>query len=100
MEYYTPLKTPNIESEGGVDIDDVNVEQRRNNSKLTETIIERIIVKIKKAKYKNIGEVMQHKASQLPSIVELSKSENNLKNCNLFLEDYNEYNATKILFKR
>jgi hypothetical protein len=25
-EYYTPLKTPKIESEGGVDIDDVNVE--------------------------------------------------------------------------
>jgi hypothetical protein len=50
---------PNIESEGGVDIDDVNVEQRKNNSKLTETIVERISVKTKKTKYKNIGEVMQ-----------------------------------------
>ncbi len=42
-----------------MDIDDVNVEQRKNNSKRIETIVERISVKTKKAKYKNIGEVMQ-----------------------------------------
>jgi hypothetical protein len=41
-----------------VDIDDLNVEQRKNNSELIETIIERISVKTKKTKYKNIGEVM------------------------------------------
>jgi hypothetical protein len=58
-KYYILPKTPKIKSEGGVDIDDVNVEQRKNNSKRIETIVERISVKTKKAKYKNIGEVMQ-----------------------------------------
>ncbi len=58
-EYYIPPKTTKIESEGGVDIDDVNVEQRKNNSKQTKTVVERISVKTKKVKYKNIGEKMQ-----------------------------------------
>ncbi len=44
-----------------MDIDDVNVEQKKNKSKLTKTIIERISVKTKKVKYKNIGEEMQQK---------------------------------------
>jgi len=37
----------------------VNAEQRKNNSKLIKTIVERISVKTKKVKYKNIGEEMQ-----------------------------------------
>jgi hypothetical protein len=55
------LKTPKTENKGGVDIGDVNAEQRNNNSKLTEIVVERIGVKTKKTKYKNIGEEIQHK---------------------------------------
>ncbi len=36
----------------------MNVEQRKNNSELIEIVVERISVKTKKTKYKNIGEVM------------------------------------------
>jgi hypothetical protein len=35
--------------------------------------------------------------SQLPSIVDMSKSESDLEECNLSLEDYDEYNATNLL---
>jgi hypothetical protein len=35
--------------------------------------------------------------SKFPSIVHLSKSENNLEECNLFPKDYDKYNATKRL---
>jgi hypothetical protein len=42
-----------------------------------------------------LGKKCNNQESQFPSIVELSKSESNLENCNLFLEDYDEYNATK-----
>ncbi len=38
-----PSKTPKIENEGGVDIDDVNAKQRKNSSELTKKIIERIM---------------------------------------------------------
>jgi hypothetical protein len=34
---------------------------------------------------------------KFPSRLKLSKSESDLVNCNLFPEDYNEYNATKRL---
>jgi hypothetical protein len=41
---------------------DVNVEQRKNNYELTDIIVERISERTKKAKYKNIGEVMQQQS--------------------------------------
>jgi len=34
--------------------------------------------------------------SQFPSIVDMSKSESDLEECNLFPKDYDEYNATNM----
>ncbi len=44
-----------------------------------------------------MGKKCNNTNSQFPSIVELFESESNVEECNLFHEDYNEYNATKIL---
>jgi hypothetical protein len=41
-----------------------------------------------------MGKKCNSTKSQFPSIVELFESESNVEECNLFLEDYNEYNAT------
>jgi len=78
-----------------VDIDDVNAEQRKNNSKLAKTIVKGLSSRKKKLSIKTLGKLCNNKESQFPSIVEPSKSENNLENCNLFPKGYNEYNATK-----
>jgi hypothetical protein len=42
-----------------------------------------------------LGKKYNNQESQFPSIVEPSKSESNMEICNLFLEDYDEYDATK-----
>jgi hypothetical protein len=69
-----------------VDIDDVNAKQKKNNSKLTKTIVEKISVKKKKLSIRTLGKLYNSKESQFPSIVKPFKSENNLENCNLFLK--------------
>jgi hypothetical protein len=38
--------------------------------------------------------------SQFPSIINMFESESNLEECNMFLEDYDEYNATKWLMQK
>jgi hypothetical protein len=84
-----------MESKGGVDIDNVNVEQGKNNSKLVETIVERFSVKTQKLSIRMLGKKCNSKKSQFPSIIKMSKSENDLEDCNLFPKDYDEYNAQK-----
>jgi hypothetical protein len=46
---------------------------------------------------RTMGKIWDSKNSQFPSIVNLFESKNDLKECNLFPEDYNKYNATKKL---
>jgi hypothetical protein len=99
-EYYTPLETSKIENKAGVDINNVNAEQRKNNSKLVETIIKRISVKTQKLSIRMLGKRCNSKESQFPSIIKMSKIENNLEDFNLFPKHYDEYNATKILIKK
>jgi hypothetical protein len=43
------------ESKGGVDINDVNAEQRKNSFELIETIVERINVKTQKLNLRTLG---------------------------------------------
>lgn len=97
-EFYTPLKTPKIGNEACdviVDFVDLKVEQAKNILKLTETFIKRIIVKTQKLKISMKGKKCKSKESQFPPIAKLYNDKNKLEDCNLFLEDYNEYNATK-----
>jgi hypothetical protein len=44
-----------------------------------------------------LGKRRNNKESQFPSIVKLSKSESDLKDRNMFLKDYSEYNVAKRL---
>jgi hypothetical protein len=44
-----------------------------------------------------LGKRRNSKESWFPYIVKLSKNKSNLEDCNLFPEDYDEYNATKRL---
>jgi hypothetical protein len=84
-----------IKIKGGVDIDDVNAKQGKNNFELTEIVVERISVKTQKLSIKTFGKRCNSKNSQFPSIIKLFKSKSDLENCNLLLKDYNEYDATK-----
>ncbi len=45
----------------------------------------------------NIRTLKNNKEFQFPSIIELSKSESDLEDCNMFFDDYDEHNATKRL---
>lgn len=49
------------ESEGGSDINDVNVEQRRNNFELIEIVVERINVKTQKLNLRTLGKIHNNK---------------------------------------
>jgi hypothetical protein len=80
-----------------VDIEGVNLEQGRDNSELTETMVERISMKTQKLNIRTLEKRNNNKKSKFPSRFELFESENNMVDCNMFLEDYNEYNATKRL---
>jgi hypothetical protein len=42
-EYYITLEMLEIESEGGVDIDDVNMEQGKNSFELIETVTRELV---------------------------------------------------------
>ncbi len=52
-------------------------------------------MKTQKLSLRMLGKRHNNKESQFPYIVQLSKSESDLEDCNLFLEDYDEYNAVK-----
>jgi hypothetical protein len=52
-------------------------------------------VKTQKLKISMKGKKCKSKESQFPPIAKLYNDKNKLEDCNLFLEDYNEYNATK-----
>jgi hypothetical protein len=80
-----------------VDIYNVNAKHGNNNSKLIEIVVKRINVKTHKLNIKTFGKRRNSKESQFPSIIKLLKSNIDLEDCNLFLKDYNEHNATKIL---
>jgi hypothetical protein len=63
----------------------------------TKIIIKRISVKIQKLSIRTLGKKCNNKKSQFPFVVELFEIKSDLEDCNLFLEDYNEYNATNKL---
>ncbi len=73
----------------------MNEEHGRNSSQLIETIVKRISVKTQKLSLRTLGKRHNNKESQFPYIVQLSKRESDMEDCNMFLEDYNEYNAAK-----
>ncbi len=52
-------------------------------------------MKTQKLKISMKGKKCKSKESQFPPIAKLYNDKNKLEDCNLFLEDYNEYNATK-----
>ncbi len=89
------METLETKSEGALDIDGVNAKQRRHNSKLTETIVERISEKTQKLNIRTLEKRHNNKEFKFPSMFELFESESDLVNYNIFHEDYDEYNATK-----
>ncbi len=52
-------------------------------------------MKTQKLNLRTLGKKHNNKKSQFPYIVKLSQNENNLEDCNVFLEDYDEYNVAK-----
>lgn len=80
-----------------MDIEGVNVEQRRNNFKMIETIVERISVTTQKLSIGMLEKINKCKESKFPSKLELFESKNNSINCNVFLEVFDEYNVVERL---
>ncbi len=95
-EYYTPPKTSKTKGEGVMDIEGVNAEQGKDNSELTKKMVERISVKTKKLSIRTLKKKNNSKESKFPSKPKF-ESENNVVDCNMFVKDYSEYNATKKL---
>jgi len=62
-----------------------------------ETLVERILVETQKLRISMKGKKCKSKESQFSSIVKLSDDKSNVEECNMFLEDYDEYNAIKRL---
>jgi hypothetical protein len=91
------LETLETKSEGALDIDGVNAKQGKHNSKLTETIVERISEKTQKLNIRTLEKRHNNKEFKFPSMLKLFESESDLVNYNIFHEDYDEYNATKTL---
>lgn len=54
-------------------------------------------MKTQKLNIRTLRKRNNNKESQFPSIIELSKSESDLEDCNMFFDDYDEHNATKRL---
>jgi hypothetical protein len=79
-----------------MDIEGVNAEQGKDNSELTKKMVERISVKTKKLSIRTLKKKNNSKESKFPSKPKF-ESENNVVDCNMFVKDYSEYNATKKL---
>jgi hypothetical protein len=56
-------------------------------------------VKTQNLNIKMLGKNLNNKESWFPYIIELSESESNLEDCNLFLEDYDAYMQQNDWFK-
>jgi hypothetical protein len=80
-----------------VDIDGVNVEHGRHNSKLIEILVKRINVKTQKLSINILEKTHNNKEFKFPSMLKLFESESNLVDYNIFHEDYDKYNGTKTL---
>jgi len=76
-------------------VNDLNFERTKNILESNEILIERMKVETNKIEEQWIK--LDSRNSQFPSIVDLFESKNNLKECNLFLEDYDKYYVTKRL---
>jgi hypothetical protein len=90
-------KTPKIKSNGGLDIGDVKAKRTKNILEVIKIFIERMRVETLELSRRTMGKKWNSINSQFPSIVDMSKSKNDLEECNIFPKDYNEYNATKRL---
>ncbi len=75
----------------------MTIEQRRDNSKLIEIAVERISVKTQKLSIRTMDKRRNIIESKFPSRLKLFERESDLVDCNMFLEDSDEHNATKIL---
>jgi hypothetical protein len=74
----------------------VNVEQGKHNYILIEAIIERINAKTQKLSIRKLEKICNNK-TKFPSMFKMSESKSDLVDCNMFLEDYDEYSAAKTL---
>lgn len=92
MEYYTPPK-----SDVELGINDVKAKRTKNILGMAEILIERMRMETQELSRRTMGKKWDNIDSQFPFIINQSKSKNSLKQCNLFPEDYDEYNATKRL---
>ncbi len=75
----------------------LNVEHGRHSSKLTKIVVERIIVETQKLSMRMLENKPSSKEFKFPSMLKLFESKNNMVDCNLFHEDYDDYNAAKTL---
>jgi hypothetical protein len=75
----------------------VNVEQGKHNYILIEAIIERINAKTQKLSIRKLEKICNNKKTKFPSMFKMSESKSDLVDCNMFLEDYDEYSAAKTL---
>jgi hypothetical protein len=80
-----------------MDIEGVNVEQRRDNSKLIETMVQRINVTMQKLSIGTLEKKNNCKESKFPSRFELFENKSDLVDYNVFLEVFDEYNVAKRL---
>ncbi len=81
-----------------MDFGDVKMEQARSILEIIETQIQKITIKTKKLRISTKGKKCKN-TSQFPSIVEIFDDKGDMEECNLFYEDYDEYNTTKRLIK-
>ncbi len=64
---------------------------------MIEIFVERMRVETRELSRRTMGKKWNSINSQFPSIVDMSKSKNDLEKCNIFPKDYNKCNATKRL---
>jgi len=76
VEYYTPPKTPKLESDVELRIDIVKAKRTKNILEMIEILIERMKVETQELHRRTMGKKWDNIYSQFPFIINLSESKN------------------------
>jgi len=76
VEYYTPPKTPKLESDVELRIDIVKAKRTKNILEMIEILIERMKVETQELRRRTMGKKWDNIYSQFPFIINLFESKN------------------------